>query len=95
MSIINKNLAYAKEIGDVGIAVRELVKSIKEKQSLGVIMGTNLPTLITAVEGADKMDDETRENAQAAYATMGYHSGESVAILLAKPVAPAPEPEAA
>ena len=90
MAIEKKEVEYAKEIGDVFVAVESMIADLKAKKPLAEIAAGNLGKLMTAVEGADQMDDEAQANAAAAYGTVGYHTGRLAALFTApKPEAPA------
>lgn len=80
--IETKSLPYAKEIGDVGVALSGLVSDIKAKKSVTEIVGGSLQNLIAAVDGVEKIDDEIAADPKVAFATMGYHSGEIAGALL-------------
>lgn len=80
--IEQKEVAYAKEVGDVGAALVFLLQEIKAKKPIGELAAESLPKLIDAVAGADTIKDELTANRKASLATMGYHSGEMVDALL-------------
>lgn len=82
MAIESKSLPYAKEVGDVGVALKTLVADIKAKKSLSEIAADALPKVMAAVDGVGDIDDEVAANRGAAIATMGYHTGEIVDALL-------------
>lgn len=52
-----------KEMQDVRVLVVELVKDIKAKKSPMEIAGENLPLLIAAAEGMDKLGAEAKDAA--------------------------------
>lgn len=83
MAVQKKELDYAKEVGDVGVALEKIVRDIRQEKQIGDIVSGSLQSLIDAVAGADQMDDEMKANRKAAFATMGYHTGEITDALLA------------
>lgn len=78
MSIEKKEIEYAKEIGDVLVLVKEIVKTIKEKKDYTAL----LPALISAVDGATDIDEEVKENKSAVAGTVSYHLGEIAGLFL-------------
>lgn len=80
MAIVKKEIDYAKEIGDVGAALEELVRVIKDKAPWNEAMDE----VVAAIEGVSDIDDELEADPDAAYRTMGYHSAGMVNKLLKK-----------
>lgn len=78
MAIEKKEIEYAKEIGDVAKLINHLIATIKAKGDYMAV----IPSLIEAVNGVDQVDDEFAVNRKAALATVGYHSGEMIDVLL-------------
>lgn len=91
LSIIKKEVSVAKEMGeaiDLLIGVVQDVKAGKSAMEIG--MG-RLDDLIAAINGADKIDDEVRENQEAALNTVGLGLARLGNVLLkpkAKPDSP-------
>ncbi len=75
MAIIKKEIDYAKEVGDVGLALEGLLQAIKQKKTLGEIIALELPLVVAAVDGVAQISDELTANRGAAIRTMGYHTG--------------------
>lgn len=88
MAIVQKEIAYAKEIGDVGVALEALLADIVAKKSVAVIAADSFQKLIDAVNGVDQVGAEVQVDRSAALHTMGYHLGGLVDALM--PVAAAP-----
>jgi predicted ribonuclease toxin of YeeF-YezG toxin-antitoxin module len=78
MGIENKEVKYAKEIGEVCSLTTEIVATIKKKGDYMSLM----PKLVAAVDGVADVDDEFKADRKTALATVGYHSGELVDALL-------------
>lgn len=78
MGIEKKEVEYAKEIGDVVAFFPKLLAAIKKKEDYTALM----PALISAVDKVTEVDDEFKANRKAALATVGYHSGELIDVLL-------------
>lgn len=78
MAIEKKEIEYAKEIGDVLVLVKEIVKTIKEKKDYTAL----LPALISAVDGATNIDEEVKENKAAVAGTVSYHLGEIAGLFI-------------
>jgi hypothetical protein len=89
MAIETKQIEYAKETGDVMVAVIELVKDIKAGKSLAELGAENLTNLIAAVSGADQIPAEATHRA-AILQTIGLHTGQLADALLPSAAAPAP-----
>lgn len=78
--IEQKQIEYAKEIGDVGKLLVQVVKVIKKREELG----ESIDELVNAIDNIGDVSDEMAANPTAAYQTMGLHLGELVGELLAK-----------
>lgn len=83
MSIVKKEIDYAKEIGDVFLLVEEVIKVIKKK---GDYMSL-IDELVAAVDGVSGVEDELKANQKAAIQTASYHLGAVVDALIHKEVA--------
>ena len=88
MGIEQKELKYAKEIGDVMVLAVELIKDLKAKKDMASVAAENLPLLMAAVDKADQIDDEVAADKDAVLATVGYHVGELAGAFLKKEAAP-------
>lgn len=82
MSIVKKEIEYAKEIGDVFVLVEDIIVLIKEKKDYMAL----IPSLVNAVNGAPDVDDEFEANRKAAIQTATFHVGGIVEALLPKKV---------
>lgn len=58
MELVEKTLKVPKELLDIEVALVELVKDIVAKKSLALVAGENLPLLMTAIEGYEKIGEE-------------------------------------
>ncbi len=77
---VEKKLMVAKESSEIVDAVAELIKDIKEGKEIAVIATENLPSLMSAIDGYDKLGDEFKSDARnetVAYA--GYMIAEALA----------------
>lgn len=70
--VIQKEISYAKEIGEVMVLVSKLTSTIVNKGDYMAVM----PELIAAIDGISDIDDEFNSNKQVAIATIAYHAGE-------------------
>ncbi len=64
-------IEVGKESKEVVDAITLLVEDIREKKDISLIAAENLPSLMKAIEGVDKLDDEMKSevrNATVAYA---------------------------
>jgi len=82
MAIEKKEIEYAKEMDDLGHALVELVRDIKAKKDIAQIAGENIPTIMDALAGIDKVDDELKANRTVAIQTIGRHLGGLVDAVL-------------
>ena len=80
--LANKEVQYAKEIDDCMVLVVELLRDIKAKKGAAEIAGENLQNLINAMAGMDGIKDELH-NPQVVAQTVGYRTGELVAVFIA------------
>ncbi len=87
MAIKKREIEYAEEVDEVGLAVAELIRDIRAKKPIAAIAAENLTNVVKAVEGAEQVDDELEANRRVALQTMGYRTGDMVDALL-KPAAP-------
>lgn len=76
MAIEKKELDYAKEVGDVGVLLAELVEDLRAKKPAETVLAENIQNLVAAIDKVDQVDDEMKANRKAALATIGYHTGE-------------------
>lgn len=88
MAIVQKQVAYAQEIGDVGVALETLLGDIMAKKPIAVIAADSFQKLVAAVEGVDQVGAELAADRVTCMHTMGYHVGGLVEALLPKPAAP-------
>lgn len=72
-------LVVGKESLEVTESLAELVKDIKAGKDVSVIAAENLPGLVKAIEGYDKIDDEMKHKSR--NATIAY-SGYAIAEAL-------------
>lgn len=79
---VKKEVEVCKESSEVFEALEGLVKSIKEKKDVAVIVAENLPKVMSAVEGFDKLSDEVK-NAHF-YETAGLGGASIVKALVYK-----------
>jgi len=82
MGIQKKEIDYAKEIGDVMIAVNNLAASIRQKKPLAEIMATELPLVVSAIDNCQDIPNEAKANRKVFIQTIGYHTGEMVDALI-------------
>jgi len=82
MSVVKKELDYAKECGDVMVLFRDLAEDIRAGKSAGELAAENLPGLMAAITGAQNIGDEVEQSRRAVMATVGYHAGELTDALL-------------
>lgn len=61
VSTVKKEVEVCKESMEVFEALEGLVKSIKEKKDVAVLVAENLPKIMVAVEGFDKLGDEVKD----------------------------------
>jgi hypothetical protein len=80
MGIENQNLPVAKELKDIGVLIKDLIKCLKEKGDYAKL----LPELITAIDGVGQIDDEFKADLNVCFATIGYELMQIPAILMAK-----------
>lgn len=69
-----------KELNDCLVMLVELVKDIKDKKELAVIVSENLPNLIAAIDGAQKIPEELK--GPGVYKAAGLFAGEIVEALV-------------
>ena len=77
---VAKTLNVGKETSEVADSLAGLVKDIKDGKDVGTIAAENLPSLMTAINGFEMIDDEMKHksrNATAAYT--GYVVAEALA----------------
>lgn len=67
---VNKTLVVGKETSEVADALRELILDIRAGKDIAAIASENLPGVVTAVEGYDKIDEEIKHESRAD--TSGY-----------------------
>lgn len=60
MEFVEQTVKLPKELSEVKKALVELVADIAAKKELAVIVGENLPLLMQAIEGFDKMGEEIK-----------------------------------
>ncbi len=75
MSIIKKSINYAKEVGDIWVALGKIAKHFKDGKSLkdATVL---LPAVMEAVNGADDVDDEYESDPVVVLSTSTYHAGQ-------------------
>jgi hypothetical protein len=76
--IVPNSLPEAKETGDVGRLLVDLVKVLKTKGDYTSI----LPDLITAIDGIGQIGPEEKADKEVFAATIGYHLAKIPAILV-------------
>lgn len=67
---IDVQIQVGKESKELADALSELVKDIREGKNIGEISSENLPGIVQAVDGYDKLDDE--QKAPSRHATRAY-----------------------
>lgn len=60
MEFVEQAVKMPKELSEVKKALVELVADIAAKKEMAVIVAENLPLLMAAIEGFDKMKDEVQ-----------------------------------
>lgn len=77
---VEKVLVVGKESSEVADSLSELIKDIKAGKDVSLIAAENLPGLVKAVDGYDKMDDEMKHSSRnATVAYSGYVVAEALA----------------
>lgn len=71
-----------KEMNDVKVLVVELIKDIKAKKSPGELVAENIPGLMAAMDGMDKLGAEAQD--AAAYDLAGLLAAELAKVLTGK-----------
>lgn len=77
---VPKTLNVGKESSEVVDSLGELVKDIKAGKDISLIAAENLPSLLVAIDGFEKLDEEMKHksrNATVAYS--GYVIAEALA----------------
>lgn len=70
MSNVKVEIEVGKETKEVADALKALILDIKAKKDISLIAAENLSSLLKAVEGVDKLDDELKSSAR--NATIAY-----------------------
>lgn len=76
---VKVEMEVGKESKDVADALHDLIEDIKAGKDVGAIATENLPGIMSAVNGYDKLDDEMKHksrNATVAYS--GYKLAEAL-----------------
>lgn len=60
MEFVEQTVKMPKELADVKKAIVELVADIAAKKEIATVVAENLPLLMAAIEGFDKMKDEVQ-----------------------------------
>ena len=60
MLMVEQTVKLPKELSEVKTCLVELVADIVAKKELAVVISENLPNLIQAIEGFDKMAEEVK-----------------------------------
>lgn len=81
MEPIKKEVLYAKETGELMTLLIELVKDLKAKKDVSALAAENLPLLIAAMDGMDKIPEEAKDK-HVMLSTVGMHVGELAAVFL-------------
>lgn len=82
IELVKQELSIPKELHDIKVAIVELIKDIKDKKEMGLIVGENLPLIMSAIQGYEKLGEELKsEFAPNAAAVL---AAEIAAVLLAK-----------
>lgn len=84
MDTVKIELDLPKELFEVKVAVVELLKDILAGKGLPELVGENLSNLSKAVGGADKLDDEIKEDLAASLQCAGLFGADIVSALLKK-----------
>lgn len=82
MSIVTKEVQVAKELDDVLVLVKEVVRTVKEKGDYSSLMDE----LVAAVAGSTEIPAEA-ENKLAAFNTVALRAGEIADLFIAKDAA--------
>ena len=69
-----------KEFSDCLVLIVELVKDIKAKNDIAAVVSENLPLLIAAIDGAQKIPEELK--GEGVYKAAGLFAGEIVEALV-------------
>ena len=82
MELVEVQVKVPKETKEIADAIVNLVKVIKEKKDLTVMITEEIPFLIKAIEGYDKVKEEAKEPEIAM--ALGLMVGEIGQILMKK-----------
>jgi hypothetical protein len=82
VQLVDVTIKAPKELNDVRIAAVKFVEDIKAKKPIGDIASGSLGNFIAAVEGADKIDDEFKEEARKSAALAGLMGGEIIGAVM-------------
>jgi len=82
MAIEKRECEVAKEVDDVAKLLVDLVVDLKAGKDVASITSENLPGLITAIDGANKMSDEIANNRKVVLSTIGARAGELADAIL-------------
>lgn len=82
VELVKQEVLCPKELHDVKTAIVELVKDVKDKKDMGLIMGENLPLLMNAFQGYEKLTEEIKS--EFGPNAISLLAGELAIVLLAK-----------
>ena len=95
MAVVSKSVSVSKELNEVGEAIGGIIASVKEKAAEGLslpeivqALTENVGKLMAAVEGADKIGLEFKEEPEAAAMAAALFGGQILGAFMKKPVAP-------
>lgn len=60
MELVDVALKVPKEMNDIKVALVGLVEDIKAKKGVASIIAENIPALMAAIEGFDKLGEEAK-----------------------------------
>jgi hypothetical protein len=84
MAVEMKEMKYAKELGDVWELLYKAVEMVAVEKKGASEMAMLLPELVEAINGADQIDNEMKEDLEAVMSTCGMGAMKIAAMFLKK-----------
>jgi len=82
MSKVTISVEVPKELNELCVALRELIKDVAAKKDLAVVAAENLPNLAAAVQGLDQLAVEFKEDRAAFARAVGLLISDTVMELV-------------